>query len=165
MGAGQAFFLLRQGCIIYRRWWRQAASDRAEQRRRAAPFSSVGLFPVGRLCAGWMAAFEETRAAIELRVKARPDSPALRHSNTTVIQCLSRLWPERERKGQGESDRGWGEIVGVFDLGRKGRCFCDEREKTRKSQKKWIEKKNGGRAGEKKKKMGEAGLLYCAALH
>lgn len=97
-GAGQGFFLLRQRCIIYRRWWRQAASDRAEQRRRAAPFSFVGLFPVGRLCAGWMAAFEETRAAIELRVKAGPDSPALRHSNTTALQCLSLLWPERKRK-------------------------------------------------------------------
>lgn len=107
-GAGQGFFLLRQRCIIYRRWWRQAASDGAEQRRRAAPFSFVGLFPVGRLCAGWMAAFEETRAAIELRVKAGPDSPAPRHSNTTPLQCLSLLWPERKRKGRGESDRGRG---------------------------------------------------------
>lgn len=107
-GAGQGFFLLRQRCIIYRRWWRQAASDGAEQRRRAAPFSFVGLFPVGRLCAGWMAAFEETRAAIELRVKAGPDSSALRHSNTTALQCLSLLWPERKRKGRRESDRGWG---------------------------------------------------------
>ena len=83
-GAGHGFFLSRQRCIIYRRWWRQAASDGAEQRRRAAPFSFVGLFPVGRLCAGWMAAFEETQAAIELRVKAGRDSPLLRHSNTTV---------------------------------------------------------------------------------
>lgn len=84
------------------------------------PFSFVGLFPVGRLCAGWMAAFEETQAAIELRVKAGPDSPALRHSNTTALQCLSLLRPARERKGQRQSDRGWG-IVGVFDFGRQGR--------------------------------------------
>lgn len=79
-----------------------------EQRRRAAPFSFVGLFPADRLCAGWMAAFEETWAAIELRVKAGPDSPTLRHSNTTVTQCLSLPWPEGKRKGQRESDRGWG---------------------------------------------------------
>lgn len=117
-GAGQGFFLLRQRCIIYRRWWRQAASDGAEQRRRAAPFSFVGLFPVGRLCAGWMAAFEETQASIELRVKAGHDLPALRHSNTRAPQCLSLLWPERKRKGRRESDRVWGEIVGVFDFGR-----------------------------------------------
>lgn len=103
-------FVLRQRCIIYRRWWTQAASDGTEQRRRAAPFSFVGLFPVGRLCAGWMAAFEETQAAIELRVKAGRDSPSLRHSNTTVTQCLSLPRPERKRKRQKEreSDRGQG---------------------------------------------------------
>lgn len=54
------FLFVEAAFIIYRRWWRQAASDRAQQRRQAAPFSFVGLFPVGRLCAGWMAAFEET---------------------------------------------------------------------------------------------------------
>lgn len=108
VGAGLGFFLWRQRCIIYRRWWRQAASDGAQQRRRAAPFSFVGLFPVGRLCAGWMAVFEETRAAIEPGVKAGTDSTALRHSNTTAPQCLSPLRPERKRKGRRESDRGWG---------------------------------------------------------
>lgn len=88
-GTGQDFLLLRQRCIIYRRWWRQSASDRAEQRRQAAPFSFVGLFPVGRLCADWMAAFEETRAAIELRVKAGPDSPALRHCNYSTTMSVT----------------------------------------------------------------------------
>lgn len=70
-----------------------------------------------------MAAFEETQAAIELRVKAGPDSPALRHSNTTPLQCLSPLWPERKRKGWRKSDRGRGRggIVGVFDFGREER--------------------------------------------
>lgn len=72
------------------------------------------------MLAGWLP-LRKTRAAIELRVKAGPDSPALRHSNTTAAQCLSLPRPERKRKGQRESDRGWGgggEIVGVFDFGR-----------------------------------------------
>lgn len=50
-GARLDFFLLRQRCIIYRRWWRQAASDGAEQRRRAAPFLFCGSIPSGQaLC-------------------------------------------------------------------------------------------------------------------
>lgn len=163
-------FVLRQCCIIYRRWWTQAASDGTEQRRRAAPFSFVGLFPVGRLCAGWMAAFEETQAAIELRVKAGRDSPLLRHSNTTVTQCLSLPRPERKRKRQKE--REWqrtGEIVGVFDFDRKGRgeCFfCGEGRENQKEMEEMSWKKCGGKARDEKKDGGEeTGLLYSAPLH
>lgn len=161
--------MLRQRCIIYRRWWTQAASDGTEQRRRAAPFSFVGLFPVGRLCAGWMAAFEETQAAIELRVKAGRDSPSLRHSNTTVTQCLSLPRPERKRKRQKE--REWqrtGEIVGVFDFDRKGRgeCFFVVREeKIRKKWKKWVEKKTWwqGKRWEKGRGGRDRSSLQCSA--
>lgn len=76
----------------------------------------------------------KTRAAIELRVKAGPDSPALRHSNTTALQCLSLLWPERKRKERRVTEDGGG-IVGVFDFGsegRKKRGFVVRKEKARK---------------------------------
>lgn len=94
------FFLLRQCCIIYRRWCRQTASDRTEQRRQAAPFSFVGLFPVGRLCAGWMAAFEETQAAIELKVKAGPDSLALRQSNYSTTMSVTAAAREEKKRAE-----------------------------------------------------------------
>lgn len=60
-----------------------------------------------------------------------------------------------------------GEIVGVFDFGRKGRgeCFCGEkREKPERGVVKVDWKKNGGRAREEKKDGwgGKAGLLYTA---
>lgn len=123
---GRVFFLLKQRCIIYRRWCRQAASDRTEQRRRAAPFSFVGLFPVGRLCAGWMAAFEETRAAIELKVKAQQ----LQHYN--VCHCRGQRGKEKGEERVTED----GGIVGVFDFGReerkKERVFAMREEKARK---------------------------------
>lgn len=132
-GAGQAFFLLRQRCIIYRRWWRQAASDGAEQRRQAAPFSFMGLFPVGRLCAGWMAAFEETRAAIELRMKARPVCTETQQNYSTTMSVTAVARVEKKR-----TEREWqrlGEIVGVFDFCREGRkieCFVVRKEIGRK---------------------------------
>lgn len=89
--------MLRQRCIIYRRWWRQAASDGAEQRRQAAPFSFMGLFPVGRLCAGWMAAFEETRAAIELRMKARPVCTETQQNYSTTMSVTAVARVEKKR--------------------------------------------------------------------
>lgn len=50
--------------------WSKGGEQQRQQHPTPLSLSFVGLFPVGRLCAGWMAAFEDTRAAIELRVKA-----------------------------------------------------------------------------------------------
>lgn len=77
----------------------------------------MGLFPVGRLCAGWMAVFEETQAAIELKVKAGPDSLALRHSNYSTTMSVTAVAREEKEKG-GEKVTEDGGIVAVFDFGR-----------------------------------------------
>lgn len=73
------------------------------------PLLFVGTFPVGRLCAGWMAAFR--------RLRAKAGRLPHRLSLTAAPQCVSALWPRRE-KGRG-SDRGRGQRG--RDFGRRGK--------------------------------------------
>lgn len=90
LGRGlQDFFLLRHRCFIYRRWWRQAASDGVEQRRRAAPSLLWVYSQWAGFVLGWMAAFVESQAVIELRVKAGTDRSSLGHKNHSPTMSVT----------------------------------------------------------------------------
>lgn len=161
-GAGQAFFLVRWCCIIYRRWWRLSGAKEA-----SSPFLFCGPIPSGQaLC--WLDGClwgnpGSYWAQSEGRAWLAHTETQQHYSNTMSVTTVAR---EEKKRTEREWQR-MGEIVGVFDSGRKGRwglfLWWEKERKKKKNRDRRSGLKNVGMAGEGKKG-GRSPLQYFTAL-
>lgn len=153
-GAGQAFLFCSRQAVLFIGGGGGRLLQTEQSKVERPPFSSVGLFPVGRLCAGWMAAFWGNPSSYWAESEGwawlarRWDTATAQQYN--VCHCFGLGGKERDREKVTE-DGGGGS--GSVWFGQEGEVFLWwERENQKEPEEvDWEKKKKKAGAGEEER--------------